>query len=149
MASLAGGLVFIKKHGIVLEAARGAVPTFVDFAARERIAGNWWSHPKGKEIFKLTREVRDSNNILVCKLVDGKVTYVDRRIWPALVVLSKRFPAANIAQIREEHTTSGKHILKTVPFPTWVPKEIMIDAEKLTEREAMLQFRACGYEVER
>jgi hypothetical protein len=36
--------------------------------------GSWWGHAKGHEIFWLTRAVRDSGDVLVCRLVGGKVT---------------------------------------------------------------------------
>src|SRR6266851_9298228 len=81
-------LAFVEKHGVVLQAARGPVPSFAEFVAGERIRGSWWGHPKGHEIFRLTEAVIDSGQVLVCKLIDGKVTYVHRRLWPALVRLS-------------------------------------------------------------
>ena len=87
----AEALAFVRKHGVVLEAATGPVPSLASAIAGAPIRGSWWSHAKGREIFKLTRAVRDSPDILVCRLVDGKVTYVHRRLWAALVCASKRF----------------------------------------------------------
>jgi len=84
-------LQFVERHGIVLESAHGPVVTFTDAAVGERIRGNWWSHPKSHQIFALTRLVRNSPDVLVCRLVDGKITYVHRRVWPALVLLAGRF----------------------------------------------------------
>ena len=83
-------LAFVEEHGIVLQSARGRVPSFADFVAGERIRGSWWGHPRGKEIYRLAEAVIDSGEVLVCRLVDGKVTYVHRRLWPALVRLSDR-----------------------------------------------------------
>ena len=48
--------------------------------------------------------------MLVCRLVGGKVTYVHRRLWPALVRVSGRFPRKNLAKVHEKHTASGKHV---------------------------------------
>ena len=39
--------------------------------AGERGRGNWWSHPMSHQIFALTRLLRDSADVLVCRLVDG------------------------------------------------------------------------------
>jgi len=47
-------LRFVETNGIVLESARGRVPAFADFVAGERVT-RWWSHPKGRQIFALTR----------------------------------------------------------------------------------------------
>jgi hypothetical protein len=44
------------------------------------IRGSWWKHPDSKMIFRATRLVRSSEHVLVCRLVEGKVTYVDSRL---------------------------------------------------------------------
>lgn len=130
-------LAFVEKHGIVLEAAKGPVPSLADAIVGAPLRGNWWSHPKSQEIFTLTRAVRDSDDILVCRLVNGKITYVHRRLWPALVRAADQFPAKSLAQVRETHTTSGKHVNETVPFPDWVPAAVHAAARKLTKENAV------------
>jgi hypothetical protein len=121
-------LAFVEHHGVVLEAARGPVPSLAEAVAGGRIRGSWWGHPKGKEIFRLARTLSDSPEVLVCKLVEGKVTYVHRRLWPALVKLAGRFSRDQLARVREEHTSSGAHRSRREPFPDWVP------ARRLRER---------------
>ena len=96
-------LQFVERHGIVLESAHGPVVTFADAVAGERIRGNWWSHPKSHQIFALTRLVRNSPDVLICRLVDGKITYVHRRVWPALVRLAGELRHDRLAEIREVH----------------------------------------------
>jgi hypothetical protein len=80
-----GGLAFVKRHGVVLQAARGPVPSLAEAIAGSPIRGSWWGHPKGHEIFRVAEAICESKEVLVCKLVDGKVTYIHRRLWPALV----------------------------------------------------------------
>lgn len=126
---------FVKTKGIVLESAHGRVPTFTDFVAGERVTG-WWNHPKGRLIFALTRFIRDSPDVLICRLIDGKVTYVHRRIWPALVRLADDLDQSGLGAIREEHLAGGKHRVVTTPFPKWVPDEVLEKSKRLTEREA-------------
>jgi len=133
-------LAFVRKHGVVLQAARGPVPSFAEFVAGERIRGSWWGHPKGHEIFRLAEAVVDSGEVLVCKLIDGKVTYVHRRLWPALIRLSSRFKRGELAKVWSEHTRSGAHVLKRVAYPKWVPAEAFRQAEVLTEEEAESQL---------
>jgi hypothetical protein len=128
---------FVWRHGIVLEVGRGSVPSFAEAVALEPIKGSWWSHPKSKEIFALTRHLRDSDDVLVCRLVDGKITFVHRRVWPALVHLADRFPSARLAQLIEEHTSSGRHIVRTIPYPDWVSSDIASAAHRLSECEAL------------
>ncbi len=82
-------LTFVKASGIVLESARGPAPSLATTAAGEEIHGSWWGHAKGNEIFLLTRAIRRSPDVLVCRLIGGKITYVHRRLWPALIRLSE------------------------------------------------------------
>ena len=77
-------LAFVERHGIVLQAARGPLPNLAETIAGGAIRGSWWGHPKGKEIFHALKTIGASPDVLVCKLVEGKFTYVHRRLWPTL-----------------------------------------------------------------
>jgi hypothetical protein len=130
------GLAFVERHGIVLQAARGPVPSLAEAIAGGPIRGSWWGHPKGHEIFRVAEAVSDNADVLVCKLVEDKVTYVHRRLWPALVKLASRFPKARLAKVWNEHTPSGAHRARRIPFPKWVPPETIAAAERLSAQEA-------------
>ena len=130
-------VAFVRKHGVVLESAAGPVPSLAVAIAGGPSRGNWWAHPRSHEIFKVTRAVRDSEDILVCRVVDGKVTYVHRRLWPSLVRAAKRFTQKRLAQVREIHTVSGYHVTKELAFPKWVPAEVSAEASRLSEEEAV------------
>ena len=132
-----GALAFVRRHGIVLESAKGPVPNLAEAVVGAPIRGNWWGHRKGKQIFWVTRGVRDSHDILVCRAVAGKVTYVHRRLWPALVKLASRFPRRNLAALREIHTPRGEHKIELVPFPRWVPAQAKRLAARLSRADAM------------
>jgi hypothetical protein len=136
-------LAFIRKHGVVLEAAQGPVPSLAEVIAGETVRGSWWSHPKSHEIFVVTRAIRDSDDVLVCRLIKGKITFVHRRLWPALVRAAGRLPSDHLSQLREVHTSSGRHMIKEVPFPDWVPSSIRAVARSLSEESALAEFAAC------
>jgi hypothetical protein len=70
----------------------------------------------------------------------GKITYVHRRMWPALVSFAGRFSKQRLAALNEVHTPAGKHRLLVTPFPDWVPTEVLQAAQKLTEKEAASQL---------
>jgi len=131
---------FVKKHGVVLESAHGSVPNLAETVAGERIRGSWWAHPKGQVIFQLTRAVRNSDDILVCRLMHGKVTYVHRRLWSALVRLAKQFDKKSLGRIREVHTSRGEHVLQIASFPLWVPERVKLSAGKMSETDAVSQL---------
>ena len=133
----AEALAFVEEHGVVLVSAKGPVPRLTEAIAGEPIKGSWWGHPKGQQIFAVLEAVTESGDVLVCRLVKGKITLVHRRLWPALVRLAKRFPPDRIAKVRQEHTASGRHVNKEVPFPQWVPPEVKKQARTISEKEAI------------
>jgi hypothetical protein len=135
-------VAFIRKHGIVLEAARGPVPSLAAAVARGPIRGSWWAHPKGREIFAVTRAMRSCKDVLVCRLVEGKITFVHRRLWAALVRASGRIAHERLAQVFEVHSASGSHVTRQIPFPKWVPADVRHRARALSEERAMSQFAA-------
>lgn len=130
-------LSFIEKHGVVLASAKGPVPRLTEAIAGEPIKGSWWAHPRGHDIFAIMQTVYDSEDVLVCRLVNGKVTLVHRRLWPALARVAKRFPSKQTSQVHEEHTASGRHVTKEIPFPKWVPARVVEQAKALSESEAL------------
>ena len=139
----AQALDYIARHGVVCESTqRGAIPSLAAAIAGERLRGNWWSHPKSKVIFSITRAVRDAPDVLVCRLVDGKITYVHERLWPALVRSAEHFPRDRLARVRELHAESGKHVLDATPFPDWVPANVAKAAARLTETRALEELQA-------
>lgn len=129
-------IAFVKRHGIVFQAARGPVPSLAEVIAGGPIRGSWWGHNKGRVIFRAARAVCESPDVLVCKLIDDKVTYVHRRLWPALVKLAPRFAKERLAKVWDVHTKTGAHMSRQVPFPDWVPRDVIEEAERLSTLEA-------------
>lgn len=129
-------LAFVELHGVVLQAARGAVPSLAEAIVGGQIRGSWWGHPRGQEIFRTTEAVSEDPDVLECKLVDGKVTYVHRRLWPALVKLASRFPKDRLAKVWNEHTPTGAHLSRRIPFPRWAPSDIKDQGDGLSMAEA-------------
>ncbi len=129
-------LGFVKQHGVVLASARGPVPSLAEAVAGGPIKGSWWGHARGQAIFEALDQVGESPDVRCFKLVDGKVTFVHRRLWPALVRLADELGVARLAEIRQVHTPSGKHENTITPFPRWVPAAITRAAAKLSIDEA-------------
>lgn len=133
----AEALRFVERHGLVLESARHArVPSLAEAIAGKPIRGSWWSHPKGKAIFAATRAVREAPDVLVCRVVDGKISFAHERMWPALVKLAAEFSPKDLARIRETHTESGAHRVENVAFPNWVSAKTSADAERMSDADA-------------
>jgi hypothetical protein len=136
-------LTVVRRHGVLLESARGPLPNLAEIVAGEPITGSWWGHPAGHAVFDAINEVAESGEVVRLRLVNGKVTLVHRRMWPALVRLSGRFSADQLAAVTEEHTASGAHRNVETAFPDWVPIDAADEAARLTEQEALAMLPAC------
>jgi len=135
-------MALVKERGVIAASAQGSAPSLVEAIVGQPIEGSWWAHPDGKHIYATLRGVAEAEEVLVCRLVGGKITFVHRRLWPALARLADRFLPEQIARVREEHTASGRHVSHSVPFPTWVPEAVMREAGALSEQEAVAVFAA-------
>src|SRR5882757_3792421 len=137
-------LVFVKKHGVVLASAKGPVPRMTEIIAGETIKGSWWAHAKSRQIYAVLRSLEKDPDILVCRLAGGKVSFVHRRLWPALIRAAKNFPAEHLAQQHDEHTKAGHHVSRSIPFPKWVDKKTLAQARDLNEQDALAMLGACA-----
>jgi hypothetical protein len=133
-------LDFVKRHGAVLESAKGTIPNLAQAIAGEPIQGSWWGHPKGNQIHMLLNDVCDSPDVMRCRLHDGKITLVHRRLWPALVKMAHTFDGARLSTIREEHTSTGAHRVTTIKFPDWVSDDVHEFAKCISMAEAEEQL---------
>jgi hypothetical protein len=136
-------LNWLCEQGVVLQSAHGPVPNLAEHIAGEPIRGSWWGHPSGHEIFAVLTRALDSPDVIATRLVDGKITLIHRRVWPALVRVADRFPPERLAAVDEVHTASGAHRTIEIPFPDWVPAEDLAAAGRLTVGEALAQLPAC------
>jgi hypothetical protein len=134
----------VARHGIVLASAKGPTPNLAEWVAGEPIRGSWWGHPRGREIFAALGAVSDSDDVLTFRLVEGKITFVHRRLWPALVRLVDEVGRKRLAAVREEHTATGAHRNILTPFPRWVTADVRAAAMRLTEAEARAQINAAA-----
>ena len=110
------------EQGMLLASARGPLPNVAEMVAGEPIRGSWWSHPASHAIFNALNSLADSPDVVRLRLVNGKVTLVHRRLWPALVRVADRLPAGRLAAIQEEHTRTGAHRVREGAFSRLGPE---------------------------
>jgi hypothetical protein len=136
-------MALLVERGVLLESARGPIPNVAELVAGEAISGSWWAHPASHAIFAAINAVADSPDVVRLRLVNGKITLVHRRIWPAVVRVSDAIPRARLASIEQQHTASGAHRKIETPFPAWVPAEAIEAAALLTETQAFDELPDC------
>src|SRR3954452_23845261 len=79
-------LVRLREHGLLLQQDK-RLPDVATAVAGEPICGSWWAHPQSHTIFACLSELEQHPDTLVTKLIAGKVTFVHRRLGPAVLAI--------------------------------------------------------------
>ena len=79
------GTVFreLKRWGMLL-LSDAALPSVATLVAGEPVRGSWWAHPRSQVIFHVAEQLADHPEVLAAKLINHKVTFLERRLWGAL-----------------------------------------------------------------
>ncbi len=85
-ATLRDALSKLRRYGILLE-SDSKLPSVTTIVAGQSISGSWWGHASGHEIHLISRQMASHPDVLVTKLVSEKITYVHRKLWPAIVAV--------------------------------------------------------------
>jgi len=83
-AAFETALGVLEARGVLLE-ADAVLPSLVGLVVGGSVRGSWWGHPKGHVIHMAGQRLAKHPDVLLTKLVNGKLTYVERRLWPALL----------------------------------------------------------------
>jgi hypothetical protein len=86
MSNLESMLARLHEHGLLLQQDK-RLPDVAAAVAGEPIRGSWWAHPRAHAIFACLSELEQHPDTLVIKLVAGKVTFIHRRLWPAVLAI--------------------------------------------------------------
>jgi hypothetical protein len=81
-------LRLLEQDGLLLLHDR-TLPSLSGLVAKTPVSGSWWGHRDGNAIYAVATAFEEHADVLACKLVDGKVTFVHRRLWPALIAVGR------------------------------------------------------------
>lgn len=104
-------LVFSKilSYGFLLD-SDPKLPSVCTLITGAPLKGSWWSHPLAQTIFQVNEKLEDHPDVLITKLVSGKVTFVHRQLWPEILAIG----TAHQAWQMETLSASAQALLKTV-----------------------------------
>ena len=71
----------MRRYGLLLE-SDPRLPSVVSLIAGKPIRGSWWGHPSGGAIYNESNKLADRTDVVVLKLLNGKVTFVLDKLWP-------------------------------------------------------------------
>ena len=74
----------LARDGLLLQ-VDSRLPSVTTLVAGKPIRGSWWGHQTGHAIFAVCEALEDDPDVTCVKLIGGKVTYVHRNLWPALL----------------------------------------------------------------
>lgn len=125
----------------------------------ESLSTSWWGHAKGQEIFACLESLDDSE-VLTTRLVGGKVTFVDRALWPdflAVAMSGEPWQKAGeggtareqqerlLVHAQEVHTASGRHETVLQPWSEWlkqheVDRDVGVEVARHALEEAVVNI---------
>lgn len=120
----------LKRIGLLLLQDK-KLPSVVGIITGGSLSTSWWSHPRGQEIFSCLESLDDQ--AIATNLINGKVTFVDKRLWPAVVAMGRSRQPWQTAGLRRDpkpkevkerllqfaedvHTESGRHETRLTPW---------------------------------
>ena len=74
----------ILSYGFLLE-SDPKLPSVCTLITGAPLRGSWWSHPLAQTIFRINEQLEDHPDVIITKLLSGKVTFVHRDLWPEIV----------------------------------------------------------------
>jgi hypothetical protein len=99
----------ISSYGFLLESDT-KLPSVCGLITGGPLTGSWWSHPLAQEIFQVNERLDDHPDVLITKLISGKVTFVHRELWPEIVAIGTAKQSWQTAGL----SSSAKELLNIV-----------------------------------
>jgi hypothetical protein len=99
----------LKRHGVLLQ-IDARLPNVCALVAGAPVRGSWWAHPKSHEIFHVNGALEDHPDVLVVKLISGKLTYVERALWPCVAAIGRAREAWQVKNLSQ----GARELLKEV-----------------------------------
>jgi hypothetical protein len=101
---------------------------------------SWWAHPAAKLMFDLSCRLQDHPDVLMVKLISGKVTYIHRPLWPAIVAIGMAREPWQMDGLSKE----AKALLKKTDSPS----KVQASGDAVRELETRLLVLATSVHTE-
>ena len=150
-------LRLVRERGLLTLTAAGAGPSLAEAIAGEPVKGACSAHPAGERIFEIATALEASPEVLALKLVGGKMTFLHRALWPALVRIARdpgrvaealELLSPGAARLHAEVERRGEVRLDELARePAWPPERDLARAAK--ELETALLVHSASVHTER
>ena len=116
-------------------------PSVTGFVMGDSVRGSWWAHPQAHEKFRLSCQLRDYPDVLMVKLISGKITLVNRPLWPAVYAIGTAREPWQLSGLSKE----AKALLKKVDKES----KVSCSGDPIRELETRLLVYAESVHTER
>jgi hypothetical protein len=128
----------LERRGLLLLHDR-TLPSITTLVAGAPISGSWWAHPKGNEIYQVVEELERGARAVALKLVNAKVTFVHRRLWPLLLAATSGSSSARPSSAVREllsmlETGDTLHVAELRRSAVRAPAELKRAVEEVERR---------------
>ena len=135
----------LRADGLLLE-SDPRLPSVTAIVAGRPIRSSWWGNPDARGTYQVLQVLEDHPHAMRTKLVDGKVTYVHRDLWPALLGVavgdeawqSRGLPDA-ARWLLDEVNAHGEVRLDLLTPPAAVRRKALLEAARDLERRLLVQ----------
>jgi hypothetical protein len=144
----AEALALLRKEKVLTLVPHPRFRSLVAEIAGGPVKGSWWAHEKGGAIFAVASALDDHAEVLSAKLVEGRVAFVHRSLWPPLLRLVtdagwKRTAARGLdpaaKKLLDRARKAGELRLDSVPASTKEERKQLSAARAELERRLLLQ----------
>lgn len=115
----------LKRWGLLLE-SDPQLPSVTTLITGERMKGSWWSHPLAQTIFQVNERLEDHPDVLITKLLAGKVTFVHRKLWVELFAIG----SARESWQMDKLSGSARALLKLVDTKEEIRTDQLVKVER-------------------
>jgi hypothetical protein len=116
-------------------------PNVTALLAGETVRGSWWAHPKAHEMYRVASELRGHPDVLAIKLVSGKVTFIYRPLWMAVLAIGTAREPWQMRGLSKEAATLLRKVDKE--------SSLMSSGDAVRELEGRLLVHAQSVHTER
>ncbi len=134
----------LRHFGLLLQTDT-RLPSVAGLVAGEPVRGSWWGHQRGHDIYRSTLELAARPDVVVTRLVLGKVTYVHRRLWAALLAAASSREAWQMRGLSREAsallgivTAEGEMRSDLISHPLGVGARATGEAVRELERKLLI-----------
>jgi len=139
----------LKHYGLLLESDK-FLPSIVGIVSGEKISGSWWGHKKMYEIFNTLHELSEEEDVLLTKLISGKITFIHKSLWLEFLTVANSNEPWQLKNLSDE----AQRLLKIVNKQNLVqteklPKDLFNSSKKIGDvvRELEKHILICSYEI--